>query len=51
MPPTRQRADGIRTQQEVVDEINSISLRILLDKDVDYAPLEAAAQSPEPAAP
>jgi hypothetical protein len=47
----RQAADGVRTPQEIMDEINSISRHFLLDKDMDYAPLEAAAQSPEPAVP
>ena len=43
----RQAADGVRTPQEVMDEINSIPRHYLLDKDMDYAPLEAAAQSPQ----
>lgn len=47
----RQSADGVRTPQEVMDEINSISRHFLLDKDMDYAPLEAAGQAPEPPGP
>lgn len=42
----RQAAEGVRTPQEVMDEINSIPRHYLLDKDMDYAPLEAAGQSP-----
>jgi hypothetical protein len=40
-------AEGVRTPQEVMDEINALPRRYLLDKDMDYAPLEAAAQAPQ----
>lgn len=47
----KQAADMGRSPQEIMDEINSISRHFLLDKDMDYAPLEAAAQAPEPPGP
>lgn len=40
------KAENVRTPQEIMDEINAIPRHYLLDKDMDYAPLEAAAQQP-----
>jgi len=42
----KQSVDAGRSPQEIMDEINSIPRHFLLDKDMDYGPLQAAAEGP-----
>lgn len=44
--PGHQAGEAHRSPQEIMEEINSLPRHFLLDKDMDYGPLEAAAQVP-----